>query len=124
MKKSLKVLLVDDNETFLNALEDMIINLCQKTDIIVDKANSGSKALVKTKGYYDIVFIDVHMKDMNGIEATKIITSNNRFIKVIALSSYDDMYTIKSMLEAGARTYLIKDELTLERLKCLLCNNE
>ena len=52
------------------------------------------------------------MPVMDGIEATKKIVDNYRNIKIIAVSFHSEFEDIKSMLEAGARNYIIKEEIT------------
>ena len=53
--------------------------------------------------------MDINMPDMNGIEATKRILSENDGIKVLALSMYADKGYVINMLKAGASGYLLKD---------------
>jgi DNA-binding NarL/FixJ family response regulator len=53
--------------------------------------------------------MDVAMPDLNGIEATRQITSEFPQIKVIALSMYADRRFVVNMLKAGASGYLLKD---------------
>jgi DNA-binding NarL/FixJ family response regulator len=52
--------------------------------------------------------MDVVMADMNGVEATRQITGENRDVKVIALSMYDNQGYISKMMEAGATGYMLK----------------
>jgi DNA-binding NarL/FixJ family response regulator len=57
----------------------------------------------------DIVFIDVHMPVMDGIEAARIITRDHPDTGIIALTSFDEEHLIIDMLEAGASGYLLKN---------------
>ena len=52
--------------------------------------------------------MDVGMKDLNGIDATRQIRATNSRIRVIALSSHSDSRYVTAMLEAGACGYLLK----------------
>jgi DNA-binding NarL/FixJ family response regulator len=58
----------------------------------------------------DVVFMDVNMPEMNGIEATEAICSRWPNIKVIVSSVYDDEDNIFDAIIAGAMGYLVKDE--------------
>ena len=57
----------------------------------------------------DVVIMDLGMPQMNGIEATREITSGNEKIKVVALSMHSDKRFVLQMLKAGASAYLLKD---------------
>jgi two-component system NarL family response regulator len=53
--------------------------------------------------------MDIGMKDLNGIEATRQILAQNPRSKVVALSTYSNETFVISMLEAGACGYVLKD---------------
>ena len=57
----------------------------------------------------DIVVMDVRLPNMNGIEATRIITTQHPKIKVLILSAYDDENYLFPLFEAGASGYLLKN---------------
>ncbi len=56
-----------------------------------------------------MIIMDVSMPDMNGIEATRKITTAMPGAKLIALSMHSDRRYVLGMLEAGAAGYLLKD---------------
>ena len=56
----------------------------------------------------DVVVMDVAMKDLNGIEATRQMRSALPNVKVIALSSHSDSRYVNAMLDAGACGYVLK----------------
>jgi DNA-binding NarL/FixJ family response regulator len=53
--------------------------------------------------------MDVNMKDLNGIEATRQIVSKQTFVKVIGLSMYSERQFVTEMLLAGVKGYLLKE---------------
>jgi DNA-binding NarL/FixJ family response regulator len=53
--------------------------------------------------------MDIAMHDLNGIEATRQITSESPDIKVLALSIHSDTQFVVEILQAGASGYLLKD---------------
>src|SRR5205823_22657 len=57
----------------------------------------------------DIVIMDVMMPGMNGLEATRIIHEQHPEIRILALSSFQDIDAARGMMEAGASGYLLKD---------------
>lgn len=116
--KKLKVLIVDDNPHFVNALKFMLIdNFNDKIDTITTASN-GDEALQLLKKYiFDTVFMDINMPEKNGIETTKEATNLFRDIIIIAVSFHSEMKYVVQMIEAGARTYIIKDEINAEALE-------
>lgn len=56
----------------------------------------------------NIIIMDISMPNLNGIEATRIITRDCPEIKVIALSMYPNKRFVKEMLKAGASGYVLK----------------
>ncbi|MGB0659066.1 MAG: ATP-binding protein [Mangrovicoccus sp.] len=65
-----RILVVDDSKVNLKVAQSMIRRMGHDTDI----ASSGAEALVKHRAQaYDLIFMDLHMPDMDGLETTKVI---------------------------------------------------
>lgn len=58
----------------------------------------------------DVVIMDINMPEMNGIEATEIVTNRWPQIKVIMSTVFDDEQNLYEAIMAGASGYLLKDE--------------
>jgi two-component system NarL family response regulator len=86
-----------------------ILNLEGDLDVVGEAAN-GREALEMVKMLQpDVIVMDVGMKGLNGIEATRQIKAENPRAKVIGLSTHSDEPYVLSMLEAGASGYVLKD---------------
>jgi DNA-binding NarL/FixJ family response regulator len=72
------------------------------------------------KSSYDVVFMDLEMPILSGVEATKYISENFRNIKVVAVSLHNELGSIQKMLEAGAKNYIIKEKISKEYIGGLL----
>ena len=83
-----KILIVDDNALFRKALK---ANLqAQFPYLSVSEANGGEEALKEIPGFLpDLIFMDIHLPDINGLEMTRLIKGLYPDIKVVVLSSYD-----------------------------------
>jgi len=117
---SYKVLIVDDNPTFVKTLGMLIRSILGTKLTKMDVANNGREAVKKAYqgDYYDVVFMDVNMPEMDGITATKLINRElYRETKVVAVSFNKDFDTVNSMLLSGAETFIYKDRLTMESLE-------
>lgn len=116
--KKLKVLIADDNPHFCNALKFMLYDSFEERIENVAVVNDGTECLKELKNkIYDIVFMDINMPKMNGIVATKKATVLYRNLVIIAISFHSEMKFIIQMIEAGARSYIIKDEINKESLE-------
>jgi len=103
----LKIILADDHKIMREGLR----NLLEKHNMeIIAEAGNGREAVKLTKEFSpDMVVMDTIMPDMNGIEATRQIMSQNPKVKVIALSMHSDRQFVIEMLKAGAMGYMLKD---------------
>jgi len=104
----IKVLIADDHQLFREGLS----NLLKSADDIrvIAQAEDGEDAIDKVSAYQpDVLLIDIAMKNMNGIEATKLLKKKTPALKIIAVSMHSDKQYVKGMLEAGADGYLLKN---------------
>ena len=103
-----KILLADDHKIMRQGLYCMIEK--QPDMEVVGDAQNGQVAVQLARELApDIVVMDVNMPDLDGIEATRRIKSQNPNIKVLALSSYSQKRYVVDMLRAGASGYLLKE---------------
>jgi DNA-binding NarL/FixJ family response regulator len=104
---SISVLLVDDHKIVREGTRQL---LALHNDIkVVGEASDGREAVkMASEIQPDVVVMDVRLPQLNGIEATQIITSRFQKIKVLILSAYDDDSYVFPLFEAGASGYLLK----------------
>ena len=115
MISNMNILIVDDSKEFRNAFKFMLMEHFIDRYEEIYEAKNGEECLKIIKNYsVDIIFMDKQMPVMDGVKATKTIVDQYRNIKVIALSFHSELDDIKAMLEAGARNYIIKEEITPE----------
>lgn len=109
----MNILIVDDNKEFREAFKFMIQeNFSDVYEHLYEAGNGAECIDLVSKYSIDVVFMDKQMPVMDGVEATKIIIDQYRNIKIIAVSFHSELEDIKSMLEAGARNYIVKEEIT------------
>jgi DNA-binding NarL/FixJ family response regulator len=106
--QNVKILLVDDQKLMRDILGALIED--QPGMRVVGEAENGRNALELTAQLRpDVVVMDIHMPDLNGIDATRRIVAEFPDTKVIALSMHSDKQFVDAMLKAGASGYLLKD---------------
>jgi two-component system, NarL family, response regulator NreC len=108
MKEKIKVVIADDQEIYRNGLRLVLSKSDQFS--VIGEANNGKRLLeVVDKTRPDVVLTDVVMPVMDGIAATRAISSEYPEVKVIALSMFGEEAMILDMLDAGAMGYLVKN---------------
>ncbi len=105
---SIRIVLADDHTMFLSGLRSL---LEKEPDFeVVAEVKDGREAVrVAHEKRPDLVIMDVSMPGMNGIEATREITTTLPRIKVLCLSMHSEEQFIAAVLEGGASGYLLKE---------------
>lgn len=103
----IKVLLADDQELILESLH---IVLSMEEDLeIVGLSKNGKEAIKGCEQFQpDIVLMDINMPVMDGVAATAMIKERIPEIKVIMLTSYQEVEYVLAALSHGAEGYLLK----------------
>jgi YesN/AraC family two-component response regulator len=105
MNKPTKIMVVENNSRARSALAAFIS--LQVGIRITAEASNGLEAISKIKSCPpDIVLMDMRMPIMDGLEATKIIKKRWPWVKVIALTMYQNYQS--EALSAGADAFLVK----------------
>ncbi len=104
----IRIVIADDHEIMREGLRTLIEK--HKDMEVVGEAGDGQSVIELTRKLKpDIVIMDVHMKNLNGIVATRQIVSKNPNVKVIGLSMHSERRFVVEMLKGGASGYLLKD---------------
>jgi DNA-binding NarL/FixJ family response regulator len=104
----IRVLLVDDHAVVRDSIAIM---LAQLDDIqIVGSLSSGEELINKMRDLSpDMIIMDIHMKGMTGIEATRWVKERNKKVKVILLSMEVKKELVSAGIQSGIDGYLPKD---------------
>ncbi len=108
MEQKLNIIIVDDHEFFRSGLK-MVINRLKYARVIGEAANGKEFLNLLSEKEPDIVLIDIQMPVMNGIEATRLAMEEFPDLKIVALTMFDDEEYVQSMIDAGARGFLLKN---------------
>ena len=110
----IKIIIADDN-SFIREGMKIILNTYEEFDV-VETLNDGKEALdYCMNSEVDIAILDVRMPNMNGVEATKLITEKTK-AKPLILTTFDDDEYILEAIKNGAKGYLLKNN-EPERIK-------
>jgi NarL family two-component system response regulator LiaR len=104
----IRIVLVDDHIKVHRAIA-AAIDVWDDLEL-VGQGSNGTEAIQLCEEYVpDVMLMDVIMPEMDGIDATRVISERFPQVKVLALSSFQDEDSVRAMLEAGAVGYLLKN---------------
>lgn len=100
-----RILLADDHPDLLKALRDVVGELGEVVGMVRD-----GEALVQAGQRLkpDIIFTDISMPKMNGLDATRALQAQVPESRVIILTSYQEPAYVTLAFQAGARGYILK----------------
>ncbi len=104
----IKIIIADDHRMFRESLRNILTT--EKIAEVLDEAANGEELLQLLNIHKpDIVLMDITMPEMDGIKATKKAIEKQPDLKVLALSGFDDDKYYFSMVEAGAKGFVLKN---------------
>jgi DNA-binding NarL/FixJ family response regulator len=114
----LRVLIVDDHPMFREGLAAILMS--DQTVEVVGSADDGTSAITSAQSLQpDVVLMDLHLPDINGIDATRAIVEQSPHIAVLVITMFEDDSSVFAAMRAGARGYLLKGATGPEILRAL-----
>ncbi len=113
------IYIVDDSLAFRKVIKTYLgIKNC---GIVVGEASNGQELLDVFAGLdIDIILMDLNMPVLNGIETTKIINQKHTDrVKIIGLTQNEEFNYMRSMIQAGAMGYVVKQEMGTQLIKAI-----
>jgi DNA-binding NarL/FixJ family response regulator len=105
---AMRILIADDHPMTRAGLQSTLADSDEVE--IVGEASTGEEAVERVAELGpDVVFMDVHMPGMGGIEATRIIREEHPDTRVILFTVDDTRPAIADAIQAGVSGYLLKD---------------
>jgi len=119
-KHSINILLAEDNPVN----QKLAVVLLNKAGYRIEAVNNGKEAVEKydaNPNNFDLIFMDIHMPEMDGLEATKIIRSKgHKDVPIIAMTAAAMKEDREECLKAGMNDYIskpIKREIVFNMIK-------
>ncbi|MBI1282701.1 MAG: response regulator [Anaerolineaceae bacterium] len=112
MPQKKKILIVEDHPIFRHGLRSILQDYPDEFNV-VGEAETGRQAVAFTRQLEpDVVLMDIHIPEMDGIEATRAIyqisEETEKRIAVLMITLDDDAESVFASLRAGAKGYVLK----------------
>jgi DNA-binding response OmpR family regulator len=118
------ILIIDDEAS----LRQTLARILQRDGYEVTSVASGSEGLsLVTQHSFDLVYLDIRMPDMNGLDVLKTIHAQLPELAVILFTAQPDLHTAVEALRRGAIDYLmkpLKPETVLARTRTILSEQQ
>jgi len=112
-----RVLVADDHDVVRKGLRAILENAGHE---VCAEASTGREAVDLTMEHRpDVVVVDLSMPDMGGLEATLEIKKARPATEVLVLTMHKSEETIRDLLSAGARGYMLKSDVAAELQKAV-----
>ncbi|HTB12257.1 MAG TPA: response regulator transcription factor [Bryobacteraceae bacterium] len=115
---AIRILLADDHTIIRSGLR---LLLDQQPDFkVVAEASDGREAVEQvSKLHPEVAVLDIGMPQLNGIEATRQIATQEPDTKVVILSMHQDEGYVLKALKAGARAYILKNSAEADLIRAV-----
>lgn len=109
--KRLRLLIADDHELVRRGIRGILHR--HGNWVVVGEAQDGEEAVRMTSNLRpDLAILDITMPTLDGLEATRRILAVAPNTKILILSMHESDQMVRRVLEAGAKGYVLKSDLT------------
>lgn len=114
MKQDINILVVEDHQVVRTGIKYMVQHN-PYYNINITEAETGIEAVDRASVFnYDVILLDIELPGLNGFEVLDKIGKKRKDTKIIMLTMYNDLLTIKKALKKGANGYILKNLLEEE----------
>ena len=118
-----RVLVVEDNELNVEIIKTILEDFGLKVDVAADGVIAVNRFNEMREGYYDLIFMDIMMPNMNGLEAAREIRksgrADSRTVPIVAMSANAFDEDAKRSIESGMNEHMSKP-INVSKLKEIL----
>jgi DNA-binding NarL/FixJ family response regulator len=116
----IRVLLADD-QVLVRAGFRLLLESAGDIAVVGEAANGGVAVALAREHAPDVVLMDLHMPEVDGVTATRLIAGDPDLAatRVVVLTTFDDEESVFAALRAGASGFLVKDVEPAELLQAV-----
>ena len=105
---TIRILVADDQRVVRDGLR-MLLGMLPGIEVIGTAVDGTDAVRQAVKAVPDVVLMDLHMPNCDGVEAIRRIVREQPSVRVVVLTAYSDDDSVFAALRAGARGFLTKD---------------
>lgn len=112
----MNILVIEDNTGDYYLIEDYLLEKSTDLQLTHSLNFTDARELLAGSNTYSLIFLDLHLPELSGLDLASAITSLRPGTPVIVLTGYADLEVARSCLSMGVADFLIKDEINPEIL--------
>ncbi len=109
MGRPIRILLVEDNRVFREALE-LLLGLRSDIEVVASVADGGGAVAATLEYEPDVVLMDYRLPGLDGVQATAAIRAAAPGVAIVCLTASANEREIEALYDAGAVACLTKDQ--------------
>ncbi len=117
----MRIVIADDEQWVRTALKEMLLEADSGTEIVGEALNGSHMAKLAEEEQPDVVFVDIRMPEMNGLEGIASARDKSPETIWVILSGYSDFQYAQEAIRLGVQEYLLKP-VSPEKLRETLLN--
>jgi len=106
--EKIRIAIADDHQLFRNGLK-ILLGAFPAFEVVAEASNGNELLKQLSRSQADIILMDISMPEKDGIEATAEVSKLYPDTKVVALSMYGEEEYYYSIVDAGAKGFILKD---------------
>lgn len=113
----LRVLVADDHAVIADGIRHLLA--ARDFDVVASVHDGAEAVRLAAELRPDLILLDIVMPHLNGVDAARAIVSGNPEARVIMLSMYSDGERVHQAMQAGARGYVLKRDLSNDLVEAM-----
>ncbi|MFW9268919.1 response regulator [Pseudomonas sp. NR3] len=108
LSPAIRVALVDDHSLVRDGIR-ALLSVMPRLDVVGEAENGVQAIEMVERCQPDLLLMDIGLKDMNGLELTRLLGKQHPRLKILMLSMYDNHEYVSESVRAGASGYVLKN---------------
>ncbi|WP_434563810.1 response regulator [Pseudomonas sp. R1-6] len=108
LSPAIRVALVDDHSLVRDGIR-ALLSVMPRLDVVGEAENGVQAIEMVERCQPDLLLMDIGLKDMNGLELTRLLGRQHPGLKILILSMYDNHEYVSESVRAGASGYVLKN---------------